>query len=280
MEILRKRERREIILKQTAYFGKILTNFGMEDSRPVPTPLVKGSVINSDVTEELDKNIPYRSAIGNLMYCMSCTRPDLAFPTSLLSRFMEKPDVKHWKAVKHVLRYLKGTQNVGLILGGSETVGVCGFSDADFAGDLDTRKSTSAYVFKIGKGTISWASKKQETVALSTTEAEYMAMARAVCEGIWLQRLLEELGHKIPKIIIFGDNQSSIALSKNPQYHPRTKHIDIKHHFIREKVEEGSVEIKYISTEKMVADLLTKAHGRVKHKELIQGLNLSVEDDQ
>ncbi|XP_072074399.1 secreted RxLR effector protein 161-like [Arachis hypogaea] len=148
--------------------------------------------------------VPYASAVGSLMYAMICTRPDIAQAIVVVSRFMVDPGKEHWNVVKRILRYIKGTSNVALCFGGSEFI-VNGYVDSDFAGDLDKRKSTTGYVFMLAGGAVSWLSKLQTVVALSTTEAEYMAATQACKKAIWIQRLIEELGHKQQKIFVYCD---------------------------------------------------------------------------
>ena len=199
----------------------------------------------------------YQSVVGSLMYLATCTRPDIAYAVGMLARFSSKPNQSHWVAVKRVLRYLKGTVNYGLLYG--DDSGVLAYSDADWVGDIDDRKSTSGYMFQIAGGPVSWRSKKQDTVALSTAEAEYVALANAAQECAWMRRLLSELGdsQRGPTNIL-EDYQSCIAMAKNPKFHGRAKHVDIKHHFIREQVSDGSIELKYCPTGEMLADMLTK----------------------
>ena len=175
-------------------------------------------------------NVPYASAIGSLMYAMVCTRPDLAYAVGLLSRFQSDPGIPHWNAVKRVLRYLVGTTNYTLCYGGSD-LRLQGYTDADWAGDLDERKSTSAFVFVLNGGAISWRSKKQEMIALSTMEAEYIAAAAAVQEAVWLRSLLislEVVPHADDPITLHSDSMSAIDYSKDSKFHGRTKHIEIK----------------------------------------------------
>jgi hypothetical protein len=198
------------------------------------------------------------------MYCMLGTRPDIAYAVGALSQFASNPGKAHWQAVKRVMRYLQGTKELCLTY--SSSIDVLGYTDADWGGDQDNRRSTSGYLFKIGDGAISWSSKKQRTVALSSTEAEYMAATQATKEAVWLCLLLDEIGYtqnKIPTTIM-ADNQSCIALAKNPTFHARTKHIDIQHHYIRERLEDGDIELVYCNTNDMVADVLTKALSRDK----------------
>ena len=279
IKITRDRKRREFRMSQQAYIDRMLQEFNMDQCKGIATPMDKGDLLPIVTTDSIDPETPYRQAIGKLMYTMVSTRPDIAYPVSVLSRYMANPDQKHWKAIKRIFRYLKETRELGLVLGGSDKVTLEGYSDSDFAGDKETRRSTSAYIFKIGEGTISWMSKKQDVVATSTTEAEYMALGKATSEALWLKRFLEELGYKLPAVKIYGDNQSSIALAKNPQFHPRTKHIDVRFHFIRERIEKGEIILKYLRTDEMLADLLTKAHGKAKNEELRAKLNLRNEFD-
>ena len=191
------------------------------------------------------------------MYAMICTRPDIAQAVAVVSRFMADPGKEHWNVVKRILRYIKGTSNVALCFGGSEFI-VNGYVDSDFAGDLDKRKSTTGYVFTLAGGAVSWLSKLQTVVALSTTEAEYMAATQACKEAIWIQRLIEELGHKQQKISVYCDSQSALHIARNPAFHSRTKHIGVQYHFVREVVEEGSVDMQKIHTKDNLADAMTK----------------------
>jgi hypothetical protein len=190
---------------------------------------------------------------------------------------MEDPKASHWAAVKQILRYLSGTVDYGCIykkLNKSETV-MTGYSDSDLAGDVDDRKSTSGSVFLLGSSLVTWSSQKQRVVALSSCEAEYIASSNAACQGIWLSRLLGGLlGIPTPKVKLLVDNKSAIALSKNPVHHDRSKHIDTRYHFIRDCVDRGEVEIEHVGTADQLADILTKALGRIKFVELRQRLGV------
>jgi hypothetical protein len=190
---------------------------------------------------------------------------------------MEDPRGSHWAAVKQILRYLAGTVNYGCIykkLSKSKTK-ITGYSDSDLAGDVDDRKSTSGSVFLLGTSLVTWCSQKQRVVALSSCEAEYIASANAACQGIWLSRLLSGLlGIQTPKVKLLVDNKSAIALSKNPVHHDRSKHIDTRYHFIRDCVERGEVEVDHVGTADQLADILTKALGRVRFVELRQQLGV------
>ncbi|GJV23923.1 dual specificity protein phosphatase PHS1 isoform X2, partial [Tanacetum coccineum] len=199
------------------------------------------------------------SAISrSLMFVMVCTRPDITHAVGVVSRYMAKPGREHWEAVKRILRYIKGTSDVALCFGDSDLI-VTGYVDSDYAGDLDGSKSTTGHVFTLSGGTVSWVLKLQSVVAMSTTEAEYVAAAQASKEAVWLKMLLEELGHAQEKITIFCDNQSALYLARNPTFHSKTKHIRVQYHFVSEKVEEGTVDMRKIHTDDNVADYLTKA---------------------
>ena len=174
---------------------------------------------------------------------------------------MDNPGRRHWQAVKKILRYLQGTASLGITFraSGNRKVTLSGYADSNWAGDIDNRRSTTGYVFLIAGGPVSWTSKTQPTVALSTTEAEYMAAAAAAQEAIWIRTILNELGFKQHgPTIIFEDNQGCIKLTENGVSHGRTKHIDIRHHYVREQVARNSIKFKYLQTDKMVADMLTK----------------------
>ncbi|KAG7003598.1 Retrovirus-related Pol polyprotein from transposon TNT [Fusarium oxysporum f. sp. conglutinans] len=266
MSLRRDRATRSIFLSQTTYLEKVLRDFGLDQCAPNATPVSTSKFGEPDsgykATDELKEW--YAKAIGSLMYLMLGTRPDIAFAVSLCSRHLGNPTNEHQTAVKRIFRYLKGSQNLELVYQG-ELQPLLGYTDSDWAGDLETRRSTSGYVFNLGTGAISWSSKRQRTVALASCEAEYMGQTAAAKEAVWLRGLLQELlkeYKEVPELkttVIFGDSQGAIAMSKNPQFHTRTKHIDIQHHYCREKVNDGTVEFQYIPTGKQVADSLTKA---------------------
>lgn len=207
----------------------------------------------------------YRCLVGSLRY-LTHTRPDISYAVGVVSRFMEKPTIKHQQAVKHILRYIQGTVNYGLEYekAGSKRV-LTGFSDSDLAGDVVDRRSTGGMCFYLDGNLISWASQKQRVIALSSYEAEYMAATTAACRSIWLRGLLTELsGQKVGAVTLCIDNRSAIELMKNPVLHGRSKHIDVRFHFIRECIERGELIVKYVGTQEQRADILTKALGKVK----------------
>jgi len=250
------------MLRQLGYLRSILT-YSMSNCKAISTPIeVKTSLPKLPATPTSALSIPYRQAIGKLIYAASSTRPDISFATSMVSTHLQAFDTPHWEAVKRIFRYLQGTLHYGLIFNsnGQSLLTLEGYSDADWARDSSDRKSTSGYLFTLKGASISWMSKKQDTVALSSTEAEYIATTHAAKEALWLRGLLHDLGYpQESATIIHEDNQGCIALSKNPIFHTRTKHLDVQAHFIREQVRTNKVALNYCPTENMVADFLTKA---------------------
>ncbi len=266
MEAIRDPTTGEIKLTQVAYLKKVLERFGLSDCNPVGTP-IEG---NLQRLEGGKPNHEYMSIVGSLMYASVVCRPDITYAVQALSRHFQSCGPDHLNAAKRVLKYLKGTINKGIIYKSGSTgraaTGLIGYSDSDWGSDVDTRRSTTGYVFTFNGGAISWNSKLQQTVALSSSEAEYMALAAAVQEATHLRQLMEDLGCSITNsaITIFEDNIGCIAMSSNPVFHKRTKHIAIKYHFIREKVESGEIDVKYISTNQQLADILTKPLSKQK----------------
>jgi hypothetical protein len=242
----------------------LVSAFGLGSGNPRVIPF--NPSVDLTGGDALDTSIfPYRELVGSLMHLAVTVRPDIAYTVGVLARFLATPTSTHWQVAKGVLRYLSGTADLGINFGGSKP-GLIGYCDADYAGDLKTRRSTTGYVFLLNGGAISWQSKRQPTVAVSTAEAEYMAAASAVKEALWLRQLLCDLGYDLDAVMINADNQSAIKLLRNPVFSARSKHIDIIHHFARERVMRKEVIFQYISTTEMVADVLTKALPGVKHK--------------
>ena len=249
-----------IWIGQPNYIESLISDFDMTNAKCCNTPINVGEKL-SKATEESIRADPekYQSAVGRLLYLSTTTRPDIAFAVSSVAKYTSDPTVQHWKAVKHIIRYLIGTVGYGLMFRKKETAETEGYSDADWAGDIDDRKSTSGYLFKLSGASISWRSRKQSCVALSTAEAEYISLATAGQEAIWLSRLITELKRGTEKpVTLYEDNQAAICLSKNPQFHGRSKHIAIKYHFIRDEVQKGSLTVPYCKTEEMAADMMTK----------------------
>ena len=247
-----------IFINQKRYAVEILKRFGMMESREVSSPMVPGSKLSKDENGIRIDESYFKQIIGSLMY-LSSTRPDLVYSVSLISRYMSNPTETHLQAAKRILRYLKGTSDYGIMYKRSSSTDLIAYTDSDYAGDSDDRRSTSGYVFLLGSGAISWASKKQPIVTLSTTEAEFVAAAGCASQMVWMRRVLEQLGHVQRKsTTIMCDNSSTIKLSKNPVLHGRSKHIDVRFHFLREFANEGIIELKYCGTEEQIADVMTK----------------------
>lgn len=264
-----------ITMSQSKYTEEVLQRFAMQDSKPISTPLEANNKLKKpkNSSEESMENFPYQSLVGSLMYLAVSTRPDISYAVSSLSQFNTSYNEEHWKAGKRVLRYLRGTVFHGLIFkkSGQE---LQGFVDADWGGCINDRRSFTGYAFKLANGAVSWEAKKQRTVALSSTEAEYMAMTEATKEAIYLRQLLDEIGISTNSIRIYNDNQGAQKLVRNPIFHSRTKHIDIRHHFIRDAYETGVINLEYMSTNDMPADVLTKGLFAPKHQTCIQTLGV------
>jgi hypothetical protein len=220
----------------------------------------------------------FRSIVGGLRY-LTHTRPDITFTVGYVSRFMEDPKEDHLAAVKHLLRYVAGTSGHGLIYPrrGMTALELTRYSDNDMVGDIDGRKSTSGMLFFLSDCPITWQSQKQKIVVLSTCEAEYIAAATAICQGIWLARLLKELtGARLQAPVLMVDSKLAIALAKNPVLHDCSKHIDTKFHFIRDCIEERKIKVEYVETAQQLGDVLTKPLGRLRFQELRSKVGVKV----
>ncbi|GJZ37343.1 retrovirus-related pol polyprotein from transposon TNT 1-94, partial [Tanacetum coccineum] len=213
-----------------------------------------------DFNIERMSKVPYANAVESLMYLMVCMRPDIAYAVSVVSKYLANSGKIHWETVKWILKYLRGTVNVGLVYGThrGNHVDVTGFVDSDYAKDPDKGRSITGYAFLVQGCVVSWKATLQHVVALSTTEAEYMALTEAVKEAIWLRGLLEELGVELNTVAVNCDNQGAIHLSRNHVFHERTKHINVRYHFIREVLEAKTVKVLKVGTEHNAADALTK----------------------
>lgn len=250
-----------IFVHQSVYAQKVLERFNMQDTNSVTIPadvsLEKNAYLKRN--EEHYTRAPYREAIGSLMYLAIGTRPDISLAVNKAARFMEKPTKHNWQEVKRILKYIKGTSDYGLFFKKNNTqVQLNVYSDSDCAADISTRISTTGYVVMLGTSVISWSSQKQSSVAQSTTDAEYFAANQASREIVWIKKLLSPLYNCQVPTTLFVDNQSALKMIKNPEFHKRTKHIDIKFHYIREKFNEGVFKLEYINTRNQVADILTK----------------------
>lgn len=261
----------KFVLDQKSYIQKVLEQFKMTDCKPVSTPLENGMKLGKGDQTELDSK--YRSLIGCIMYIAVCTRPDIAHAASLLSQFNNCHSDTHWKAAKRVLRYLKGTIDYSIVYEKSR-LSVTGYVDADWASNQLDRRSYTGYVFKIGNSAVSWESRKQRTVALSSTEAEYMALCEGAKEAKFIRSFFYECLGKLISVTLFNDNQSAQKICNSQINHSRSKHIDIRHHYVRQIVKDKIVELEYLPTEHMPADVLTKPLGKDKHFNCVSNLGL------
>lgn len=268
------RTRDGLFLCQQKYAQDLLERFGMLDCKPISTPIEVNARLRATEGKDLQDGTMYRQLVGSLIY-LTLTRPDIAYAVGIVSRYMQEPKKPHLEAARRILRYVKNTMDYGLFYKKENVYEVKGYCDADYAGDCDTRRSTTGYVFSIGSGAVSWCSKRQPTVSLSSTEAEYRAAAIAAQECTWLVQLLKDLHQPVDySVRLFCDNQSAIRLAENPVFHARTKHVEVHYHYIREKVLKGDIEMKYIKTEDQVADIFTKGLNGVKHEKLCKQLGM------
>jgi hypothetical protein len=283
--IRRDRPSRSMHLSQEQLMRQTLCDVDMDDCNAVASPFEISNRLYNDADTRTDgeqaemADVDFRHTVGQLFYVANNTRPDLAAAVGIVSSYVNNPGPRHWQAVKRILRYVKGTLTLGLVLGGSTNI-LVGYSDADWAGDLDTRRSRTGYTFYIGVGCISWMSKKQPTVALSTTEAEYMSLSAATAELKWIRALLEELKQPVTKPTTMNqDNTGCIELTKSFKGQGRVKHMDIRHHFIKDAVSDKVMEVKWCSTQEMVADIMTKPLPAPTFLKLRELLNLQPKEN-
>lgn len=281
MQIARNRSTHTLYLDQKKYIQIVLERFNMTNCNPVSTPMETGLKLTHRSDKASAKEInEYQKLMGCLEYAAMATRPDITFPVHKLAQFASNPDECHFNAAKRILRYLKGSLSYSLVFcgGKDDKFELLGYTDADWAGDSTDRKSIGGYCFYLNHCLISHMSKKQPTIALSTAEAEMHAALQASKEAIWLRNILSEIGYTQTKpTTIFCDNQAAISLSRNPEFHSRSKHVDIHYRFIRLQVELGTIQLKFISSAEMAADGLTKPLSRQKHEifvNFLQGKNI------
>jgi hypothetical protein len=283
IEIHRDRSRGILGLSQRAYVEKVLKKYNMHKCSASPAPVVKGDKFgtfqcprNNHESAQM-KSIPYASIVGSIMYAQVCTRPDLAFVTGMLGRYQSNPGLDHWKAAKKVLRYLQGTKGLMLTYKKSDNLEVVGYSDADFAGCVDTKKSTSGYVFTLANGAISWKSSKQTVTASSTMQAEFVACFEATGQAVWLKnfipglRVIDSISRPIT---LYCDNQPAVIFSSNNKSSDAAKHIDIKFLVVKDRVQDQTINVRYINTKLMLADPLTKGLPPSVFREHVTGMGL------
>lgn len=272
------RDRAKGILKldQTDYIKKLLIQFGMENCKAVSTPMPVSCKLEKASDESLcDQTYNYRQLLGSLNYLSVSTRMDISFACSQLGQFNSCFGLSHWQAAKRILRYLAGTINYSLNFVKGGELSLCAYTDADWANCVTDRKSYTGYIVKLGRNTINWESRKQRCVALSSTEAEYIAISDVCKDVCFIRNFLSEIVHDLPSTIVYNDNQSAQKLLEIREYsHKRTKHIDLRYHFVKDLVKNGVICVKYLETNKMIADVLTKALSTVKHVEFVKCMSL------
>lgn len=279
MVITRNREKRILYLSESQKVERLLRTYGMEQAKETKVPLAV-PLIELEGEEDQAIVTDYQQLVGHLLYISTTARPDIAHATAVLSRYMSKPGQVHWNAAKGVLRYLKKTKDYGLCLGqlneeGDEKFNVVGFCDSDYATDKDTRRSRTGYLFLMNGSLITWYSKLQKTVACSTAEAEYMSVSACVKEALWLRNFLGSLfGKSWSPIKIWNDNQACLRMLHDLNSVTRTKHIDVHHHFARERWMRGEVKFDYCKSEDMLADYLTKVLTPVRFEKLIREVHV------
>ena len=262
-----------IFINQSKYASEILKKFGFNSCDPVDTPMVAASKLDEDPSGTPVDQTKYRSMIGSLMY-LTASRPDLLFAVCMCARYQSKPTKRHLEAVKRAFRYLLGTTHMGLWYPKETSMELTAYADADHAGCQDTRQSTSGGAQFLGNKLVSWSSKKQMNTSISSTEAEYIAMSSCCSQILWMRSQLSDYGFKFNKIPMYCDNKSVIALCCNNVQHSRSKHIDIRHRFIREQVEKGVVELYFVKTEYQLADIFTKALPRERFEFILPRLGM------
>jgi hypothetical protein len=276
VRITRDRRRRRMWLSQSKYVEEMLGEMGMSHCRPVATPELTSSASSSPIPppprnpETGDDDSPhatvqYRTVVGKLNYAAGWTRPDIRSAVRELSVHQAAPTAEAWVKAKRVLRYLKGSMDLGILLDptsrtpSGSTLQLVGYCDASFASDVNTRRSVTGYTFLLSGCCVTWFAGRQASVSLSTTEAEYVALSDGCKEAVWLRRLLSEIGQpQLKPTPLMEDNQACIAIAENPRDHSRTKHIDLKFHHIRERIADGEVSVEYVPTADQIADIFTK----------------------
>jgi len=260
--VVRDRSKRRLIISQEHYVEALLERFDMVNCNPVRTPLPASYTPRTATDQEFAeaKHLDFPKLAGSVLYLSTITRPDIAFAAGVLARYISKWSTEHYKAAKHLLRYLRGTSDLCLSYdhdAGKRTL--LGYADADWGGCQDTRRSTTGYLFKTFGGITSWRARRQPTVSLSTAEAEYMASADAAKQASWLRLLLADLGYpQSDPTLLYNDNMGAILLSQNPVHHDRSKHISLRHHYLREQVGDKSLSLQHIGSKDNQADLFTK----------------------
>ncbi|KAJ9556676.1 hypothetical protein OSB04_011290, partial [Centaurea solstitialis] len=257
IEVLRSRER--IFISQKKYILDLLVETGMVDCKPVDTPIIVNHNLKINEGAKPANKERYQRLGGKLIY-LAHTRPDIAYAVGVVSQFMHQPQKEHMEAVMRIIQYLKGTPGRGIVFKRNGHLNVEAFTDADWASNPNGRRSTSGFFTLLGGNLVTWRSKKQKVVSLSSAESEFRGIVKGVTEILWLKKLMKEIGFPIRlPTRLFCDNEAAISISENPVQHDRTKHVEVDRHFIKEKIEDGTVELPYVKSEEQLADILTKA---------------------
>lgn len=263
-----------LLIGQQHYINRIVSLHLPSNAKPAHVPC---NSFFADLTRDKESDHttePFAELLGMLQWVANGTRPDIQFAVNRLSQFLRRPTDLHWRAAIHVLRYLNTTKSLRLKLGSDKGNSLHGFSDSDWASTTEDRRSTTGWIFRYGGGAVSWKSRRQPTVALSSTEGEYMAISDATREALWLKSVAQDLGVEKAPLTLHFDNQGAGKLSESESLHRRTKHIDVKHHFVRDSVASGDILLKYTPTAEMLADVLTKSLGKTKHEKAVKELGL------
>ncbi|GJV73209.1 retrovirus-related pol polyprotein from transposon TNT 1-94 [Tanacetum coccineum] len=262
-----------IFINQSKYALESFNKYGFDSCDPVDTPMVEKSKLDEDKEGKAVDPSHYRGMIGTLLY-LTASRPDLQFAICMCARYQARPTEKHLHVVKRIFRYLKGTVNRGLWYPKDSSIALTAFADADHAGCQDTRRSTSGSMQFLGDRLVSWSFKRQKSAVISSTKVEYIALSGCCAQVLWMRSQLTDYGFGFNKIPMYCDNKSAIALCCNNVQHSRSKHIDIRFHFIKEHVENGVIELYFVNTEYQLADIFTKALGRERIEFLINKLGM------
>ena len=277
LHITRDRSKKTLTISQSHYIERMLTRFNMSSCQPNYTPFAKGTLLVANIEKDSDASLTsrYQQIVGSLMYAMLGSQPDICFAVNRLSQFGSKPTQEHLYAAQHVLRYLSATRNIALTYGSNDSTELIGYSDSDWASDTNDRRSTTGYTFILAGGAIAWATQKQRTVALSTTEAEYMALCECAKHAQWSLSLLKQLDFIVDlPLKVFCDSSGAKDIAANNVFHKRTKHIDIRYHYTRELINKQIINILPVSSTENIADLLTKSLSHDQHHFLAKKFGL------
>jgi hypothetical protein len=268
-----KQLKNDTFVSQGKYIRDMLKKFGMQDAKSIATPMGTNGILDSDTSRNMVDQKLYRSIIGSLLY-VNASRPDVMFSVCMCARYQSSPRESHLIATKRILRYLKHTKDVGLWYPKGSNFELIGYSDSDYEGCKINRKSTSGTCQLLGRSLVSWSSKKQNVVAISTAEAEYVSAGSCCAQLLWMKSTLKDYGLNFKNVPLLCDNESAIKMTNNPVQHGRTKHIDIRHHFIRDHQQKGDIAIESVGTDDQLTDIFTKPLDEKRFCKLRNELNI------